>query len=110
MCRRRAGRGLARELESKSLGQALDVAPVEELDPNLRVTLAELAELPVLARDERLLHHGHLDIEVLLREVEVRRERVRDAPVGRFFERERMRLVLPRDAVEVEQACAFALR
>src|SRR4051794_41894128 len=68
------------------LGEALQVAPVEELDPDLGVLLAQLAQLPVLAGDERLLHGGDLDVEGLLREEEVGRERFGHAPL----------LVLPR--------------
>src|SRR4029453_18512363 len=65
---------LRRELEPVSLRQALDVALVEQLDADVRVALAELAQLAVLARDERLLHDGDLDVQVLLRQVEVRLE------------------------------------
>src|SRR6187551_505345 len=83
-------------------GDPLEVALVEQLDLDLRVELPQLAELPVLPRDERLLHHGHLEIEVLLGEVEVGRERLDDLPLRVALEDERRRLVEPRDAVVVE--------
>ena len=44
------------------LGEALEIAPVEELDPDVRVPLTQLAQLPVLAGHERLLHGGDLDV------------------------------------------------
>src|SRR6059058_2848234 len=39
--------------------------------PNVRIPLPELAQLPVLARNKRLLHHRQLDVQILLGEVEV---------------------------------------
>src|SRR6266550_6169680 len=109
MSRRRAVRRLAGEVEAESLSQALDVAPVEELDPNVRVALAKFPQLAVLSCHERLLHHRHLNVEVLLREIEVGREGLRDTAVLALRQRERPRLVLPRNAVKVQQAGAFAL-
>src|SRR6266516_3387698 len=58
------------EVEVEVLGEPLEIALVEELDLDLGVALAQLPQLPVLARHERLLHHGELDVEVLLRQVE----------------------------------------
>src|SRR6201987_6323355 len=59
-----AGRGpvSAGEVEVEMLGEALQVTPVEELDLDVRILLAQLAELPVLAGHERLLHGGDLDV------------------------------------------------
>src|SRR6266550_8715835 len=109
MSRRRAVRRLAGEVEAESLSQALDVAPVEELDPNVRVALAKFPQLAVLSCHERLLHHRHLNVEVLLREIEVGREGLRDTAVLALRQRERPRLVLPGNAVKVQQTGAFAL-
>ena len=83
------------EVESVSLGEAFDVALVEELHADARIALAHLPQLPVLAGDERLLHHRHLDVEILLREVEVGREGFDHAPVVVLLEHERPRLVRP---------------
>src|SRR5262245_63542303 len=93
---------LRREVEPVALREALDVAAVEELHPHVGIELPQLAQLPVLAGDERLLHHRDLDVEILLREVEVGRERLDDAALLVALEHERARLVLPGNAVEVE--------
>src|ERR671917_641402 len=57
--------GGARRLGSRAepvlLGEPLEVAPVEELHAHVRVALAELADLAVLPRDERLLHRRQLE-------------------------------------------------
>ena len=97
------------EAEAIALRKALDVAPVEELDVDVRVEPSQFPELAVLASDERLLHHGHLDEEILLREVEVRRERAGNASLLVPLEDERMRLVVPADAVIVEDLGALKL-
>src|SRR5262245_21516608 len=91
------------------LGEALEVAPVEERDPDVGIPLAQLAQLPVLAGDERLLHGGYLDVEVLLGEIEVGREGFGHAPVVVLFEYERPRLVFPRNVVVVEHLGALEL-
>src|SRR5581483_1237411 len=93
-----------------SLCEALEVALVEELDLHVGIALAELAELAVLPRHERLLHDGHLEVEVLLRQEEVGREGLQDAAVLILREDERARLVLPGDPVEVEDLRALEFR
>src|SRR5919108_2987612 len=97
------------EGQSESLGEALDVAPVEELDADVRVPLTKFAQLAVLSRHEGLLHHCHLDVEVLLREIEVGCERLGDASVLGLLQRERPWLVLPGNAVEIKKSGALAL-
>src|ERR1043166_7363033 len=92
----------AGEVEVEMLGEALEVAPVEELDLDIGVALAQLAQLAVLAGHERLLHGGDLDVEVLVGEEEVGRERFGNAPVLVLLEHERPWLVFPRDVVVVE--------
>src|SRR5262245_7142125 len=91
------------------LGEALEVAPVEELDPNVGVSLAQLAQLPVLAGDERLLHGGDLDVEVLVGKIEVGRESLLHAAVFVLLEYERPGLVFPGDVVVVEYLRALEL-
>src|SRR5579871_3500385 len=108
--RRSSAMPSAREVEMEMLCKALQVAPVEELDLHLGVPLAQLPQLAVLARDERLLHHGDLDVEVLIREVEVGGERLRDATLLVLLEDEGPRLVFPRDAVVIEHLGALELR
>ena len=91
------------------MGEALEVAPGKELDLDLWIPLVELADLAVLTGDERLLHHRHLEVEVLLGKVEVRREGLENAALLVGFEHERAWLVLPRDSVEVEEFRALHL-
>ncbi len=100
-------RPLRSQAQSIALRESLDVASIEELHSNLGVEAAELAKLAVLAGDERLLHHRDLDEEVLLGEVEVRRERADGAAFAVAFQDERVRLVVPRDPVVVEDLRAL---
>ena len=70
-------------------GEPLEVALVEQLDLDLGIELAKLAQLAVLAGDERLLHHRHLEVEILLRKVEVGREGLDDPALRVAREHER---------------------
>ena len=49
-----------------------EVAGVEQLDPDVRVELAEAAQLAVLLADEALLQRRHLEEDLEVRQVEVR--------------------------------------
>ena len=100
---------LRRQLEPVALREPLDVPSVEELHTDVRVQPLDLAQLSVLPGDEGLLHDGDLDEEVLLGEVEVGRERADHAAVRVALENEGVRLVVPRDAVVVEDLCALNL-
>src|SRR5262245_9280638 len=80
--------------------QSLEVAPVEHGD-DLAVEQAQLPDLLVLAVRVRLPHRRALDVGVGVREVEVGRERLPQAPVVVVLELERVGLVLPGDAVRV---------
>src|SRR6266496_1692552 len=71
--------------------------------------LAVSLKLTVLSCHQCLLHNRHLDVEVLLGEVEVGLEGLRDATVLGFRKRERPRFVLPGNTVKVQQASTFAL-
>src|SRR6266545_3787507 len=61
-------------LEPVPGGDAHEVALVEQLDPHLGVQQLQLPKLAVLAGDERLLHDRHLEVEILLGQIEVGRE------------------------------------
>src|SRR5215471_5101099 len=100
----------ADEVEVEMLGEALEVAPVEELDLDVGVALAELPQLSVLPGHERLLHGRDLDVQVLLGEVEVGRERLHHAAVLVLFEHEGPGLVFPRNVVIVEHLRALQFR
>ncbi len=75
----------------------------------MRVQPLDLAELAVLACHERLLHDGDLDEQVLLREIEVGSERTDDAAIVVALENEGVGLVVPRNAVVVEDLGALDL-
>src|SRR5207244_5357488 len=72
--------------------------------------LAQQPKLAVLLGHQLLVERGDLDVEVVRRQVEVGSERLRRLPVAVRLEDERARLVLPRDAVEVEQLRELTLR
>src|SRR5205085_5190441 len=82
---------------------------VEDLAAHLRITFPETSDLPVLFRDELLVQRGDLDVEVVLREVEVRRELLDHVPLLVPLQVEGGRLVLPFDLIEVEESRELAL-
>jgi len=100
---------LRRELQPVALRESLDVPPVEELHAHVGIEALNLAKLAVLARHERLLHDRDLDEEVLIREVEVGRESTDDTSVPVPLEDEGVGLVVPRNAVIVEDLGALDL-
>src|SRR5207247_11000303 len=77
---------------------------VEQLDANVRVELTEPPQLAVLLADEALPERGQLDVELEVWEPEVGREALGHNAVQVPQDGERMRLVLPFDAIEVEDA------
>ena len=95
------------QTQAIALRETLDVSTVEELDPDVGIQPLNLAELLVLACDQRLLHHGHLDEEVLLGEVEVGRECTHHPPFLIALEDERVRLVIPGYSVVVKNLGAL---
>ena len=85
-------------------GQYPVVVPlVQQLDVDLRVELAQEAELAVLLRHQVLLQRGQLQPDVQVLQVEVRREQLHRASVVPA-QGEGARLVDPPDAVEVQDA------
>src|SRR5207302_1190362 len=79
-------------------------------DLHLGMQLAQASGLPVLLRDELLVERGDLDVQVVRRQIEVGCERLHGLAVAVTFQRERARLVLPLDAVEVEELRELPLR
>lgn len=88
--------------------EPVEVASEEDLDVDAvgAASLACLAPLPIR---QHLAHDGAFEIQVELGEVEVRSECLSDRPVGVSFEDEGSWLVLPGDAVLVEEPCQLAL-
>src|SRR5262245_22492658 len=84
-------------------GETVEVAAERDLDDAAR-SLAGLPGLSPLAPGQRLTHHGATDVHGDRGEEEVRREAFADVPQLVALEDERVRLVLPCDAVLVEQA------
>ena len=85
------------------------VALVEHADRDVGMQLDEPARLAVLLRHELLVQRRDLDVEVVRGQVEVGSERLHRPAVAIGLQRERARLVLPGDAVEVEQLRELAL-
>src|SRR5215210_2312874 len=85
------------------------VALIEDLALHIRVQLAQPTDLSVLLRHQLLVQRRDLDVEVVLRQVEVGRETLDDPAVLVPLEIERRRLVVPGDLIEVEQPGELAL-
>ena len=77
---------------------------VEDLALDLWVQTSESLHLAVLLRDQFLAHRGDLDVDVVLREVEIRSEHLRGLAVFVPIDRKRARFVFPVDAVEIEKS------
>jgi hypothetical protein len=92
-----------------TVAQPQHVAAEHDLDRHA-VELARSTRLSALARRERLAHHGELDVQTVPGQEEVRRERLLHAPVGIAREDEGARLVLPADAVLVEDPSQLPFR
>ena len=98
----RAAQGVGEREPAELEHERPEVAGVEQLDPDVGVELADPAQLAVLLADELLAEGRHLEVELEVRQPEVRREALDDGPVEVPQDRERVRLVLPADPVEVE--------
>lgn len=83
--------------------EAVEVSPVQDPNPDVRMRLTQEANLAVLARHQRLAQRGDLQVEVVVRKVEVGGERSAEATVRRRLQDEGSGLVLPGDLVEVEE-------
>jgi hypothetical protein len=84
--------------------EALEVVPFVQRDDQV-VELARLPNLAPLTRHQPGLRRRALHVHACLRQVEVGREGLDDVSVLIVFERERMWLVQPRNAVCVEELC-----
>src|SRR5204863_942318 len=84
--------------------QVTVVAVVEQLDLDVRVQLAQAAQLAVLLRDQALFERRQLDVEIQFRQVEVGRESLHHPAVVGVAQRKAMWLVLPGQLIEVEDA------
>ena len=92
-----------RVLHAEPLDEGGVVTPVQDLHPHVGVAGLEQPHLAVLAGDELLAQRRELEVHVERRKVEVRRERFERPALLVCREHERARLVVPLDAVEVEE-------
>jgi len=76
---------------------------IEDLASNIRIELPKAANLPILLGDQLLVHRGDLDVETILRQIEIRPELFCDDPGCVPLDRECTRFVLPYDIVEVQK-------
>lgn len=82
----------------------MQVVPlIENAALHLGMMLGEESNLPVLFRDQLLVHRGYFDKRTLVRQVEIRGEELDRLTVVIKTDRERGRLVLPGQAIEVQQ-------
>jgi hypothetical protein len=92
------------------LDEKVEVVPlVEDLAVDLGVHLLEEPHLAVLLGDELLVHRRDLDEEILVGDVEVGGEVLDGLTSLVVFDRERGRLVLPIESVEVEESGELTL-
>ncbi|MGC2241635.1 MAG: hypothetical protein WA726_12450 [Acidimicrobiia bacterium] len=76
---------------------------IEDLAADLGVQLLEAANLAILLGDQLLAHRGDLDVEIVIREIEIGSEELRGAPVLVPGDGERGRLVIPGDTIEIQE-------
>src|SRR5579883_629417 len=81
----------------------LDILLIEHLNIHVRIDGAQQADLAILLGHMGLLHSSQLDVQVEFREVEVRRESFLNIAVLIPLERKTAGLVIPGDAVEIQQ-------
>lgn len=88
----------------------VEVVPlIEDLASNLGVQFAKPANLSVLLRHQLLAHRRDLDEEIILGEVEVRREEFCRIALLVPCDRKGGGFVLPGDAVEIEEEGELSL-
>lgn len=83
------------------------VTLVEHLAPHIGVQLSKPFDLSILLRDKLLTHRRDLDVEVVVREVEIGFEQFYRFVEVIPLDWELSRLVVPLDAVEVEKSREF---
>jgi hypothetical protein len=90
--------------------EEMEIVPlVEDLAGDVRIQLTESANLAILLGHELLTHRGDLDVDVVVRQIEVRPEVLLRFALVVPFEGERPWLVMPFDTVEVEQSSKLTL-
>ncbi len=92
------------------LDQQMEVITlIEDLAVDQRVGLLQEPDLAVLLGDQLLVHRRDLDVQILVREVEVGREAGSRFAIVVELDGERGGFVLPRQTVEVEESGKLTL-
>ena len=84
------------------------IALVEDLAANVGMVLLQLPDLFVLLSHQLLVHRRDLDVEVVVGQVEVRGEEFHRLAVFKT-DGKALGLILPGDAVEIQQKCELTL-
>jgi hypothetical protein len=82
---------------------------VEDLAAQMRIQLSQPPNFAVLLGHELLAHRGDLDEQILVGKVEIRSKELAGCAFVIPFDGELLRLVLPRDIVEIEESRELAL-
>jgi hypothetical protein len=85
------------------------VALVKDLAVDLGVELGEPANLPILLGHQLLIHRGDLYEQVVVGEIEIRGEKLGGLAIAIPGDRERAGLVIPFNAIEVQEECKLPL-
>jgi hypothetical protein len=91
-----------------ALREPVEVATVEQRNRDA-VALLQLLDLAALLPEQRDALHRALDVHILIREIEIGRDRFGHTAVRVSLEDERPRLVEPRDPVRVQHLCELSL-
>ena len=83
--------------------QILKILLVKDLDVDVWVQFAKQADLSVFLGHEGLLHRRKLDVKIEFGQVKVRRECLADVAVPIPLNRKAARLIVPVDAVKIQQ-------
>jgi hypothetical protein len=89
---------------SVDISQSLEIPQIEHTDSHVWIGFAQEPELSVLPGDEPLPHCRQLEIQVVLREIEVRRDELYGSPIPAPPHRERCRLICPSQPIERQES------
>src|SRR2546423_1206310 len=101
---------LPRVAAGEFFNQLAIVRRIKHLEIDLRVERAQAADFAILARDKRLTQRCQLNVEVVLWQVKIGREKTRRRARRVPLEGEAARLVLPLDMIEAQDARELGFR
>ena len=100
---------LTRSLQAVLSEKVHVVTLIEDLAVDARVQFSQTSCLAILLGDELLIQCCYLDVQIILRQVEVGSELRNRTAFLVEFDVEGSRLVLPLDLIEVQKSCELAL-